>query len=56
MVKARGDERGNACSFMRTLLLGDRNDIMPKIMFGFVKVNNKHDIFPLVTPEKNEKV
>ena len=25
-------------------------------MFGFVKVNNKHDIFPLVTPEKNEKV
>ena len=29
MVKARGDERGNACSFMRTLLLGDRNDIMP---------------------------
>ena len=30
--------------------------LCPKIMFGFVKVNNKHDIFPLVTPEKNEKV
>ena len=29
MVKARGDERGNACSFMRTLLLGDKNDIIP---------------------------
>ena len=26
-------------------------------MFGFVKVNNKHDIFPLVTPDlPHEKV
>ena len=31
--------------------------LCPKIMFGFVKVNNKHDIFPLVTPDlPHEKV
>ena len=30
MVKARGDERGNACSFIRTLPQGDRNDRLLK--------------------------
>ena len=31
--------------------------LCPKIMFGFVKVNNKHDIFPLVTLDlPHEKV
>ena len=30
MVKARGDERGNACSFIRTLPQGDRNDWLLK--------------------------
>ena len=30
MVKARGNERGNACSFIRTLPLGDRNDWLLK--------------------------
>ena len=30
MVKVRGDERGNACSFTRTLPQGDRNDWLLK--------------------------
>ena len=30
MVKVRGDERGNACSFIRTLPQGDRNDWLLK--------------------------
>ena len=30
MVKARGDERGNACSFIRTLPQGVRNDWLLK--------------------------
>ena len=30
MVKARGDERGNACSFIRKLPQGDRNDWLLK--------------------------
>jgi len=30
MVKGRGSERGNACSFIRTLPLGDRNDWLLK--------------------------
>ena len=30
MVKVRGDERGNACSFTPTLPQGDRNDWLLK--------------------------
>ena len=30
MVKVRGDERGNVCSFIRTLPQGDRNDWLLK--------------------------
>ena len=30
MVEARRDERGNACSFIRTLPQGDRNDWLLK--------------------------
>ena len=30
MVKGRGSERENACSFIRTLPLGDRNDWLLK--------------------------
>ena len=30
MVKGRGSKRGNACSFIRTLPLGDRNDWLLK--------------------------
>ena len=32
MVKAKGSERGNARSFIRTLPLGDRNDWLLKEM------------------------
>ena len=30
MVKGRGSKRGNACFFIRTLPLGDRNDWLLK--------------------------